>query len=133
MSPLERGVGMGGRKSRRKLLGGEGRGFEHQMGELEAVCIFLDKDVEPRKSAVGGQLPILGQLEVLSITTPLPRTRTEVKLPSATLPSYLQDTQPMASPSSSLYQEKQSASIVQVPAGPLAKGRPVSPLIKLKG
>lgn len=130
---------MGGGESRRKLLGGEGRGFEHQTGEPEAVCIFLDKDVEPRKSAVGGQLPVLGrlpvlgQLEVLSITTPLPRTRTEIKLPSTTLPSYLRDTQPLASPSSSLYQEKQSASIVQVPAGPLAKGRPVSPLIQLKG
>lgn len=32
--------------------------FEHQMGEPAAVCIFLDKAVEPGKSAVRGWLTV---------------------------------------------------------------------------
>lgn len=124
---------MGGGRAEESYLEGKGGDLNIKWENQRLCAFFLDKDVEPRKSAVGGQLAVLGQLEVLSVTTPLPRTRTEIKLPSTTLPSYLWDTQPLASPSSSLYQEKQSASIVQVPAGPLAKGRPVSPLIQLKG
>ena len=89
MSPLERGSGGWGEKEQKKATWRGREGIWTSNGRTRGICIFLDKDVEPRKSAVGGRLPILGQLEVLSITTPLPRTRTEVKLLSATLPSYL--------------------------------------------
>lgn len=52
--------------------------FENQMGK-PAHCIFLDKVVEPRVNSQS-QLLVFGELEILSITTPVPKTKKEVKL-----------------------------------------------------
>ena len=59
--------------------------FENQMGK-PAHCIFLDKVVEPRVNSQS-QLLVFGELEILSITTPVPKTKKEVKLrPPPTTP-----------------------------------------------
>lgn len=96
VGPLEGGSGLR-RKSRRKISGGERSvAFENQVGRNSPLCAFSWVKLWSLVLAIGVAASA-GELEILSVITPLPRPGTEVKLASPSPPalsSHLQYTQP---------------------------------------
>lgn len=127
-------MGWTGRGSKRRLLQ-KNLALETPMGKIRPLCASAEIELLRGERQQTGPWPQCWGAEnsVNNLSYPEDPDRSNGGLSPPLRVHTASPCPPLTHPSYLSLLEKQSVSIVQVPAGLLEKGRPASPLIKLKG